>query len=725
MEVDEEEKQRGIVTEYSNVLPNNSLSHNVQGSLGSVDESDSEDSSLLPEAPDGGYGWIIVMASFLIHFICDGISFSFGVMFPEIQTYYHASKTVSGVVGSVFLAIPLLLGPLAGALTDIYDCRLMTLVGGVLAAAGCFLSFFAFNVWLFVFTFAIITGTGMSFCYNTAIVAVTYYFQKKRALATGIAVCGSGAGTFVIAPIVEFLFAKFGWRYALLVLGAMLLLLLGCGWLIKDLEWPEDTIEYKRRKFIEKTERERAERQRELGAHCENFCEKAHGPLTVLKPRRAFSLPEVHALKYSATFELDALNVGDVPGILRKDGTCDVQDVFSRSKSVGTFLTHFTVPVLNVVLTGPTQTDTTALAPDNGVTFQADTILPQSTIDKPLVSFEQAPLLNSMLEKRKRPNIFRGNMLIDAAAFGTNLRTVRMMSLVGAGAAQGRVPASNVMGYDRRINIFGSGMSRRVPSAPAIFVRRKRKSRSVRLKKMMESLKEWVAVIKSLLRIPAFVIFLISTFVLYVCFDIPYVNFPEYAIQKLNVSDSEASYLVSGIGIMNMFSMLLCGVIADWSRARNFIMVLYGLFIVAAGLCLAIAPYAQTYLELMVLCSGFGFFISANYVLASVITVRILCLYDFQTGYGLLCLVEGLGNLLGPGLVGFLHDHVRSYKFIFLFGGVAVIFSGVMVFFIEVYLRMCGDDDDQSSISSTIPEGSTAQTLVARSIADQPIKSNH
>lgn len=81
-------------------------------------------------------------------------------------------------------------------------------------------------------------------------------------------------------------------------------------------------------------------------------------------------------------------------------------------------------------------------------------------------------------------------------------------------------------------------------------------------------------------------------------------------------------------------------------------MQVYGIFITLAGLCVALTPFVTSYVHLMILCIGFGFFISANYTLASVITLEILRLYDFQTGYGILCLVEGLGNLLGPALIG-------------------------------------------------------------------------
>ncbi|VDM26334.1 unnamed protein product [Toxocara canis] len=284
--------------------------------------------------------------------------------------------------------------------------------------------------------------------------------------------------------------------------------------------------------------------------------------------------------------------------------------------------------------------------------------------------------------------------------------------LSGVGAAQGRVPASNIMNYPWRNEAFGNGMNRRVPSAPAIFFRRKRKSRTLQIAKMVESLFEWLSVTKSLIIVPAFFTFLVSTFVLYIFFDIPYVNFPEYAVEHLNVTETEASYLVSAIGLMNTISMLLCGFLADWTRTREYIMLLYGVFIMLSGLCVTLAPFANSYLFLMVLCNAYGFFISANYVLASVITVHILCLYDFQTGYGLLCLVEGLGNLIGPALVGFIHDNTGTYETIFLVGGCGTIMSGFLVILIEIYLRVRGDASSESDDNEQVKADSTQQTLV-------------
>ena len=42
--------------------------------------------------PDGGWGWVVVAASFLVNMIADGVTFSFGVLFVELQSEFAESK---------------------------------------------------------------------------------------------------------------------------------------------------------------------------------------------------------------------------------------------------------------------------------------------------------------------------------------------------------------------------------------------------------------------------------------------------------------------------------------------------------------------------------------------------------------------------------------------------------------------------------------------------------
>jgi len=45
-----------------------------------------------PEPLDGGWGWVVVVSSFLIHFIADGIVYTFGLFYHELLIYFGSSK---------------------------------------------------------------------------------------------------------------------------------------------------------------------------------------------------------------------------------------------------------------------------------------------------------------------------------------------------------------------------------------------------------------------------------------------------------------------------------------------------------------------------------------------------------------------------------------------------------------------------------------------------------
>lgn len=66
--------------------------------------------------------------------------------------------------------------------------------------------------------------------------SVTCYFEKKRSFATGIAVCGSGLGTFIFAPLTEFLIQTYFWKGALLIITAITLNCIVFGALFRPLE---------------------------------------------------------------------------------------------------------------------------------------------------------------------------------------------------------------------------------------------------------------------------------------------------------------------------------------------------------------------------------------------------------------------------------------------------------------------------------------------------------
>lgn len=85
-------------------------------------------------------------------------------------------------------------------------------------------------------TFGLLAGLGLSLCYVAAIAIVAFYFDKRLSLATGLAVCGSGIGTFIFAPVTQYLIKEYGWRGAMLILSGLFLNLSVCGALMRDVE---------------------------------------------------------------------------------------------------------------------------------------------------------------------------------------------------------------------------------------------------------------------------------------------------------------------------------------------------------------------------------------------------------------------------------------------------------------------------------------------------------
>lgn len=60
--------------------------------------------------PDGGWGWMVVLSSFLIHVIADGIVYSFGVFLMEFVDYFNAGRGAVSWIGALQPAVTFTVG---------------------------------------------------------------------------------------------------------------------------------------------------------------------------------------------------------------------------------------------------------------------------------------------------------------------------------------------------------------------------------------------------------------------------------------------------------------------------------------------------------------------------------------------------------------------------------------------------------------------------------------
>lgn len=201
---------------------------------------------------------MIVLASFLCNMVVDGIAYTFGVFLNAFVEDFKEGPGKVAWVGSLLSGMyltagkgqkkisidtPLKIsstGPVVSALANKFGCRAVCIGGSILASAAFVLSTFSQSINMLMLTYGVLGGIGFGMIYLPAVVAVGYYFEKKRSLATGIAVCGSGFGTFVFAPLATFLLEKFGgWRGANLVLAGIILNCAIFGALMRPLTYPK------------------------------------------------------------------------------------------------------------------------------------------------------------------------------------------------------------------------------------------------------------------------------------------------------------------------------------------------------------------------------------------------------------------------------------------------------------------------------------------------------
>lgn len=90
----------------------------LSASLPSIPDEKQDAEEEKPVLPDGGWGWVVVFSSLMVSLITDGIGFSFGLLYVKFLEEFESSNAETSIIGSVFMSVPLLTGPIMSALVD-------------------------------------------------------------------------------------------------------------------------------------------------------------------------------------------------------------------------------------------------------------------------------------------------------------------------------------------------------------------------------------------------------------------------------------------------------------------------------------------------------------------------------------------------------------------------------------------------------------------------------
>ncbi|XP_064621707.1 uncharacterized protein LOC135484296 isoform X2 [Lineus longissimus] len=179
----------------------------------------------------------------------------------------------------------------------------------------------------------------------------------------------------------------------------------------------------------------------------------------------------------------------------------------------------------------------------------------------------------------------------------------------------------------------------------------------------------------TLIRQPGFLLICVSNFMLCLWFGAPYI----YIVNKASlhgIEQLQASFLVSIIGITSTVGQVVLGFLGD--KLKNCVFI-YEVSMVLCGIATLLIPACQSYWSHCLTVAVFGFFISANYSLTTLILIQAVGLQKLTTAFGFLQLGQGIGTVLGTPLVGLVYDRTDSYSMAFYIAGAWICMSGIIL----------------------------------------------
>ncbi|KAJ1661609.1 hypothetical protein GGF38_003540, partial [Coemansia sp. RSA 25] len=114
-----------------------------------------------------------------------------------------------------------------GPLTDRFGFRLVSLTGTVICSVALLLASFTNALWQLVLTQGIMFGIGAACIFSPSVSLPAQWHEKRRPLATGIAVAGSGAGGMIFTAATQEMMDSIGYKWTLRALALILLCVSG------------------------------------------------------------------------------------------------------------------------------------------------------------------------------------------------------------------------------------------------------------------------------------------------------------------------------------------------------------------------------------------------------------------------------------------------------------------------------------------------------------------
>ncbi|XP_067013386.2 monocarboxylate transporter 14 isoform X2 [Anabrus simplex] len=668
---------------------------------GGVDDAVIDTFMVVP--PDGGWGWVVVAASFFSNLVVDGIIFAFGMYLTVISEALDESKAKIALIGSIMTGFYMMVGPFVSALANRYGFRVVAVMGSLLGSASFVFTYFANSAWFLIISLGVMGGIGFGLIYVPAIITVGFYFERWRALATSIAVCGSGIGTFVMPPVITALIHNFGWRGSFIVLSAMVLQCAIPGMLYRPLkpvkltvaaepdatQPPSDAKPEESVPLMMRIKMARDEHFRKSGSlnSVTNVTENV-SQLTAdhpLKRRRIMKVRNNNA--YPTTSEMIASSLMTLYGS-RMVSSQSLNRLGSNVPTTST-LNGVMLTVAQKRLSAPPYS-TLSMTDDSSRTRDC------SDIHKPKVASTVTDFLKPVLPKPAEEKDSECNLTSEEKIILQHKKgRTRTVSESSRTSYRSRLGSSKEIGVRPmyRSDIFYGSSLKRLPQYTSQLSSVGYHMSVSHLPTKHDILEEELGGCKlcpeavqrtlatmldmSLLRSYTFALLNISGFLTMMGFYIPYMYITDRALVG-GMDENSALWLISIIGISNTVARILCGIVTSFPGINALAITSMALTLGGVGTLLSGVYLTPVYQ--FIYCCVFGFAAACFASLRSIVIVDLLGLDKLTNAFGLLLLFQGVAACIGSPMAGAFMEATGSYDASFYLAGLLLLASAVLLY---------------------------------------------
>lgn len=160
------------------------------------------------------YGWVVVGACFFLGVVTWGTIWSFGVLFGYIIDEFGLSHANTAIIFSLQSVITFGGAAVLGFVIDRYGTQHLLLLAAGLVVLGLLGMSQLGSFTAVLLSYGLVVAAGFAIVNVIEKATPSRWFDRRRGVATGIALSGAGVGIFVVPLVLEVLIRNLGWRGA-------------------------------------------------------------------------------------------------------------------------------------------------------------------------------------------------------------------------------------------------------------------------------------------------------------------------------------------------------------------------------------------------------------------------------------------------------------------------------------------------------------------------------